>query len=203
MRSASIPSSGGGSSCTCDGGDARRGLTGRERGAPHGAFHEEVTMRSTLFRAALMVLGSLLVYCAQDLVHYPFVPGDDGGPPGDGPVGRVDAQTGGDPCACPVPQPQVVFDGAAALTPDANNGGYCYTQTFDIAAYRQVVIHVENWSLNNETVQVQHGAAGFMQLGLSDVPIVVDPRLGAKLRLHVSCATNTPTPRALTIVGFK
>ena len=163
-------------------------------------------MRSIWMKASLMVAGSLLVYCAQDMGNGYF--GPDGGTSGsrdaNGPVSRADAAGGGDPCTpCPAPAPTTIFDGAPTLILDKALN-VITTEAFDISAYRTTVIHLDAIAYSDfDRVEVWHGAAGWVPLqniGGAHVPITVDSHLGRKVRLTQRSPSNTPP--MITLVGY-
>jgi hypothetical protein len=143
----------------------------------------------------MMVIGSFLVYCAEDVVMTNH--GDLG-------MSKADAQMSGS--CCDPSTPTTLFDQAlSATTPDA--AGFCYSDPIDISQYRTIVVH--NGIGGSIEIQAKHGSAGFVRhkvLNSGDNPSeILDARMGTSMRVqwYAPMPPCAPPPGAVTIVGYK
>src|SRR5262245_7816372 len=112
-------------------------------------------MRTQLTMAAVIVVGSFLVYCTQDSAS-----NLDGGH-ADGPVSPADGAANGECCAIPEPPaPTILFD--AEVVGDGSSP-QCFSPTWDVSAYKSVVVHTDGCfgSIRFRAFQWRYGVAGF------------------------------------------
>jgi hypothetical protein len=155
----------------------------------------------------LLIVGSFLVYCAQDHLG--------GGHPGagSGGSGMVPPAAGDPGSCCALPAPTTIFDQEFVPTfngPDGGSGnGYCETPTFDISSYRDVVIHVDPKGCSSLNLQYRHGIAGFLSSGsdlcYNSLTTIAhaDPHAGSQIRLITSSNVGSCNSLRMTIVGWK
>ncbi len=163
-------------------------------------------MKRRVSTMAMMIVGSYFVYCGSSSMG--TLDGGDAN-------GLVDDAEAAECCSAPaLPAPTTIFDGMVTGQdlPTTSNCGWL-SPSWDVSAYRKVVIHTGRCPGGRFFVQGKNGIAGFVALSQTScgddqgAGFVYDPTLGRELRLNFginaagelsACSGGVP----VTIVGY-